>query len=66
MAVRESPRACDPCCTSPAAIRWRRAHQGWRYLEADDAPADLDGDSADGLAAMPAALVGKLSELALI
>ena len=44
----------------------RRAHQGWRYLEADDAPADLDGDSADGLAAMPAALVGKLSELALI
>lgn len=44
----------------------RRAHQGWRYLEAQDAPADLGDGAADGLAAMPPALVGKLSELALI
>ena len=45
--------------------RPKRAHQGWRYLEAGDAPADLGG-SATGLSAMPPALVGKLAELALI
>jgi hypothetical protein len=47
------------------AARPRRAHQGWRYLEEADAPADLAG-AAEGIAAMPPALVGKLSELALI
>ena len=46
--------------------RPRRAHQGWRYLEHGEAPADLGGDDADGLSAMPPALVGKLAELALI
>ncbi|RZL60555.1 MAG: DUF1489 family protein, partial [Sphingomonas sp.] len=45
--------------------RPKRAHQGWRYLEAADAPVDLGGET-DGLAAMPPALVGKLAELALI
>ena len=45
--------------------RPRRAHQGWRYLEAGDAPADLAGDLT-GLAAMPAVLMGKLAALALI
>ncbi|GAA0659175.1 hypothetical protein FHT00_002010 [Sphingomonas insulae] len=45
--------------------RPKRAHQGWRYLEDADAPADLGGE-VDGLAAMPPALVGKLAELALI
>ncbi|GGB28848.1 hypothetical protein GCM10011380_18050 [Sphingomonas metalli] len=45
--------------------RPKRAHQGWRYLEAGDAPADLGG-GASGLAAMPPSLVGKLAELALI
>lgn len=45
--------------------RPKRAHQGWRYLEGADAPVDLGGDSS-GLEAMPAALVGKLAELALI
>lgn len=44
----------------------RRAHQGWRYLEHADAPADLNGDSPDGLAALPPALMGRLAELALI
>jgi hypothetical protein len=44
----------------------RRAHQGWRYLEHGEAPADLVGDDANGLSAMPPALVGKLAELALI
>jgi len=46
--------------------RPKRAHQGWRYLEAADAPADLGGEGASGMSAMPPALVGRLSELALI
>ena len=45
--------------------RPKRAHQGWRYLEADDAPVDLGGD-AGGIGALPPALIGKLAELALI
>jgi hypothetical protein len=47
------------------AARPKRAHQGWRYLEGVDAPADLGGD-AGGAEALPAALLGKLAELALI
>lgn len=45
--------------------RPKRAHQGWRYLEGADAPADLVGD-ADSVAAMPLALIGKLNALALL
>lgn len=41
----------------------RRAHQGWRYLEEADAPADLaDGESADML---PPSLAGELAKLGL-
>lgn len=46
--------------------RGKRAHQGWRYLEAGDAPADLGGGEASGVGALPPALVLRLSELALI
>ena len=45
--------------------RPKRAHQGWRYLEAADAPLDL-GDGAAGMVDMPPALIGALAELALI
>ncbi|OYU35014.1 DUF1489 domain-containing protein [Novosphingobium sp. PASSN1] len=41
----------------------KRAHQGWRYLEEADAPADLaDGESADML---PPNLAGELAKLGL-
>jgi hypothetical protein len=44
--------------------RPRRAHQGWRYLEPADAPADLrEGESAE---VMPANLAGELAKLGLM
>ena len=43
----------------------RRAHQGWRYLAAADAPPDLDGDD-DGLTALPPLMSMRLATLALI
>jgi hypothetical protein len=46
--------------------RPKRAHQGWRYLEAAEAPADLGAGVVAGIAALPPGLVGKLAELALI
>jgi len=45
--------------------RPRRAHQGWRYLSAEDAPADLgDGEAAGD--ALPARLIGELAKLGLV
>lgn len=43
----------------------KRAHQGWRYLEGADAPADLGEDGAD-IAEMPPGLAGKLAGMGLI
>ena len=43
----------------------KRAHQGWRYLEAANAPRDL-GDGAEGADALPAALAGELAAMGLI
>ena len=45
--------------------RPKRAHQGWRYLEDQDAPRDL-GAGSDGVGALPPDLIGRLAELALI
>lgn len=44
----------------------RRAFQGWRYLEADDAPADIDKVTGERLAEMPASMRKELAELCLI
>jgi len=49
----------------PVRARPKRAHQGWRYLNAEDAPADFDG-SEDGVELLPAAMAARLSALALI
>lgn len=49
----------------PVRAQPKRAHQGWRYLTAADAPADLNGE-ADDLATMPPGLVRALAELALL
>jgi hypothetical protein len=43
----------------------RRAHQGWRYLAGEDAPADLASDPT-GLSSLPPALLGELAALALV
>lgn len=43
----------------------RRAHQGWRYLEEQDAPPDL-GEGAEGAEQMPAEMLGELSRLGLV
>ena len=43
----------------------RRAHQGWRYLAAADAPRDLaEGEAAGEV--MPGRLVGDLAKLGLV
>jgi hypothetical protein len=42
----------------------KRAHQGWRYLEANNVPAE--GDDGSGLAELPPLLYGRLAALALV
>lgn len=44
----------------------KRAHQGWRYLAAADAPPDLGGEEGDGIDALPPALAVELAGLALL
>ncbi|OYY64595.1 DUF1489 family protein [Sphingomonas sp. 28-62-11] len=54
----------DPHLVLVSAVP-KRAHQGWRYLEGADAPADLIGDATD-IDQMPPALMSKLAALALL
>jgi hypothetical protein len=49
----------------PVRPQPRRVHQGWRYLEAGDAPPDLGGGEGD-IAALPPAMAGELAGLGLI
>jgi hypothetical protein len=43
----------------------KRAHQGWRYLEGENAPRDL-GEGGDGADDLPPALLGELSAMGLV
>ncbi|KQN87059.1 hypothetical protein ASE90_06600 [Sphingomonas sp. Leaf67] len=45
--------------------RPKRAHQGWRYLEEADAPADLGG-AGTGADELPPRLIGELMALGLL
>jgi hypothetical protein len=49
----------------PVEPRPRRAHQGWRYLTAADAPADL-GAGGDAGEAMPGHMLNELAKLGLV
>lgn len=44
----------------------KRAHQGWRYLEDKDVPADLGAEEALNIETMPTAMLGELARLGLI
>ncbi|MBX9930235.1 MAG: DUF1489 domain-containing protein [Methylobacterium sp.] len=50
----------------PVGPRPCRPFQGWRYLEAKNAPPDLDGRQAGDLAEMPESLRRELAGLGLI
>ena len=63
---REDGRIDIVCAAELVAVSPmpRRAHQGWRYLEDEDAPS-FDDDGS-GLGALPPRLYGKLASLALV
>jgi hypothetical protein len=44
----------------------RRAHQGWRYLDANDAPQDASANTAASLTTLPPKLLAELRSLALL
>lgn len=63
----------SPCCVLFLASELvsvrpvpRRPFQGWRYLAADEAPADLAAGSAAGIGTMPPQLRKQLAELGLL
>ncbi|MEQ1711835.1 MAG: DUF1489 domain-containing protein [Hyphomicrobium sp.] len=69
----DAPASGRTCCLlvlDPALVPVRpvkrRPFQGWRYLAPDDAPADLGGDAACDLAAMPLKMRKDLAELGLL
>ncbi len=62
-----------PCCLIlldralvPVRPAPRRAFQGWRYLEAGDAPPDMSRNKGDQVAQMPAHMRKSLADLGLI
>ena len=67
-ALRPDGSPCTAILLAPALVpvqgRPVKAFQGWRYLEAADAPQDLAPDSPE--AAMPHAMAQQLRELGLL
>ncbi|HEY8591950.1 MAG TPA: DUF1489 family protein [Sphingomicrobium sp.] len=63
---REDGRIDIVCCAELVSVSplFRRAHQGWRYLEESEAPATDDDGS--GIGALPPQLYGRLAALALV
>jgi hypothetical protein len=62
-----------PCCLLilknelvPVRPTPRRAFQGWRYLDGEEAPDDLKRGAAGGIVAMPPKLRKQLAELGLL
>jgi hypothetical protein len=62
-----------PCCLFvldrtlvPVRPTVRKAFQGWRYLNADDAPVDLAGSGSSGVATLPPKMRKDLAELGLL
>lgn len=62
-----------PCChlvlappLIPVRPTPRRAFQGWRYLDDEDAPPDLKTGKRDQVAVMPAEMRKKLADLGLL
>lgn len=63
----------SPCCLLLLALPLvpvrptpRRAFQGWRYLDADDAPPDLKRGTRNDVAAMPPVMRRRLADLGLL
>jgi len=50
----------------PVHPQHRRAFQGWRYLDVDDAPADLGAHAGQALAEMPLKMRQELAALCLL
>jgi hypothetical protein len=50
----------------PVEPRPRRAFQGWRYLEANEAPPDIGRGASKGVTALPEELRRELRELGLL
>ncbi len=50
----------------PVHPQRRRAFQGWRYLDVEDAPADIGANAGQGLAEMPVKLRQELAALCLL
>jgi hypothetical protein len=63
---REDGRIDIVCSADLAKVtpRHRRAHQGWRYLQGEDAPST--DDDGTGLADLPPRLYGRLASIALV
>jgi hypothetical protein len=50
----------------PVRKKAKRAHQGWRYLEGENAPPDLRPGESDGRDEMPSKLLNELSKMGLV